>query len=108
MSNKPRHKRPAARKLMTLAECWDHFRTSVIPSDADPDTVKRARMVFYAGAAFYQDQTLAIGDMCNEKNLSDDAGAGHLEALACELDEFAGELAIDLAFKMPAGGGRTH
>jgi hypothetical protein len=103
----PRKKRAGARKLMTLAECWEHFRKEVIPAEVDVVTLQRARMVFYTGAAFYQDQVLAIGEKCETQGLSDDAGAAQLEALACELDEFAGELAVDVAFQMPAGG-RTH
>lgn len=108
--NAPSRKtRRSSGKLMTLAECWEYFRKSVIPEEADADTVRRARMVFYTGAAFYQDQVLTIGDLAN-KGLTDDDGAAQLEKLAVELDEFAGELAIDVAFKMPArpAGRRMH
>lgn len=112
IGNKPPRRqarqRQGAGKLLTLAACWDHFREAVIPKDAEPETVKRARMVFYAGAAFYQDQILTLGDRCNN-GMTDDQGAAHLEELACELDEFAAELAIDVAGKIGfKPGGRVH
>lgn len=81
------------RKLMTIEQCWNYFRGEVIPKDADADTLRRARMVFFAGAAFMMDQNIRIG----EDDISEDVGAAHLEALAQELNLFAAELALEVA-----------
>lgn len=86
------------RGLRSIAECWEHFKGEVIPEDEDATAVERARMVFYAGAAFFFDQTMAIG----EPSVTEDQGQAHLAALSNELDLFAGELALKVGDKLVA------
>lgn len=76
-------KNEPAYKLQSLAKCWEMFEKNAIPPGTAPHVIRRAKLAFYAGAAHYHDQTLAIGEV------SDDAAEEHLSALGRELTVFA-------------------
>lgn len=102
-----RNRRPVRpRELKTIAECWEIFSSQVIPESEDrPDVLRRAKMVFYAGAAFLMDQNIAVG----EDGVTEDQGVAHMEALSRELNLFAAELALDVAETIGlAPNGRKH
>lgn len=97
------------RQMRSLVECWEYFKGQVMPGEQDAEAMRRARMVFYAGAAFVMDQNMAVG----EPNVTEDAGAAHLESISRELNEFAAELSIDVAGEMllrlaPPASNRRH
>lgn len=98
MSNQP----PPRKKyeLKTLAQCWQEFSEQVIPADAGRVEVERARMVFYSGAAFFYDQTMAIG----EPSVGEDAGEQHLMNLSQELRDYRKSLEEKVARLFPPMG----
>lgn len=71
--------------MQTLAQCWERFRDSVVPPGSPPIEVDRAKMCFYAGAAYMFDQNLAVG----ERDVPELVGAAHLKAIGDELKEYA-------------------
>lgn len=79
-------------ELRTLARCWEEFRTRAIPPDAPALEVSRARMCFYAGAAFMFDQNMAVGEAAEVNGLSEDECVTHLQAIGAELQEYRREL----------------
>lgn len=102
-----RNEKPARpRELKTIAECWQIFSSQVIPESEDrPEMLRRAKMVFYAGAAFVMDQNIAVG----EDKVTEDQGVAHMEALSRELNLFAAELAVDVAATIGlVPNGRKH
>lgn len=94
------------RQMQSLAECWERFRSETIPANMPSESLARAKMVFYAGAAFMLDQHLAIGD----PRVNEEVGVAHLQSISKELDEFAtalGEKVVaDEAAKRTRRGGR--
>lgn len=82
--------------LKTLAQCWEEFAGQVLGPETEPDSRLRAKMVFYAGAAFMFDQNLAVG----APEVNEARGERHLESIGAELQEFRRELEAYLAKRL--------
>jgi hypothetical protein len=98
MGNQP--PKPPKFELKTLAECWEYFKAQVIPPDASPASVHRAQMCFYAGASFFFDQNMAVG----ESSVPEDDAVRHIESLARELRDYRTQLATEVASRFPTMG----
>jgi len=83
-------------ELKTLGQCWTEFSKRVIPADAPALEVSRARMCFYAGAAYMFDQNMAVGEAAEDHGLSEGECVTHLQGIGRELQEYRRELEAEL------------